>query len=125
MTRLTAAVLMVTLFLPVAAGAQPVPSGVWRDFAAAVDVGSELNVRLTDGRRFRATLVRVDDASVLLQPKTRVPVPVQAVPYAAIASLEKRQQRGIVEAKAIAIGAGVGAAAFWAMVGIMLAIYSD
>ena len=56
-------------------------SDIWRSFAERVDVGTELNVRLNDGRRFRATLVAVRTDAMLLQPKTRVPVAIQAVPY--------------------------------------------
>ena len=56
------------------------PSDMWRSFAERVDVGAELSVRLNDGRRLRATLVAVRSDAMLLLPKTRVPVPVQAVP---------------------------------------------
>jgi hypothetical protein len=122
---MTAVLLIVALSLPGAVMAQAPGPGVWREFAGNLDVGSELQVRLADGTRFRATLIRVDDAALLLQPKTRVAVPVQAVPYEAIASLEKPRQGGIGAAKAIAIGAGVGAAAFWAMLAIALTIWSD
>jgi hypothetical protein len=38
---------------------------VWRSFAERVDVGTELNVRLNDGRRMRATLVGVRADAVL------------------------------------------------------------
>ncbi len=125
MMRLTAVVLIAALLIPGTVTAQGLTTDVWREFAGTIDVGSELNVRLADGTRFRATLIRVDDAALLLQPKTRVPVPVQAVPYEVIASLEKSKQRGTGVVKAIAIGAGVGAAAFWTMLAIALTIWSD
>lgn len=82
-------------------------------------------VRLADGTAFRATLVAADDAALLLQPKTRVPVPIQTVPYVAIASLEVPKPGGISVGKAIAIGAGVGAGAFWGMFVVALAIFGD
>jgi hypothetical protein len=123
--RLTAVILIAAMSMPGAATAQAPGADVWREFAGNVGIGSELNVRLADGTRFRATLVRVDDAALLLQPKTRVTVPVQAVPYEVIASLEKSKHGGAGVAKAIAIGAGVGAAAFWAMVAVALTIWSD
>jgi hypothetical protein len=63
-------------------------------------------------------------AGLLLQPKTRRPVPVQQVPYDAVASLEV-PGKGIGAGKAAAIGVAAGAGAFWAMVGIALAIWSD
>ena len=124
--RFIAAVLIVNLMLPGVVLAQgAAPEGAWRDFARQLEAGSELKVRLADGARFRATLIRADDSALLLQPKTRRPVPVQAVPYPAIASLEIQKQGGIGTGKAIAIGVGAGAAAFWGMVGIALALWSD
>jgi hypothetical protein len=125
MERLRTAALIVTLLIPGLALAQAVPQDVWRDVATRAGAGSEVQVRLTDGTKFRATLVRVDDSGVMLQPKGRVPVPVQAVPYASIASLEMPRKGGMGAAKAAAIGVAVGAAAFWGMVGIALAIWSD
>ena len=125
MKRLRTAALIVTLLIPGLAFAQAVPADVWRDVATRAGAGSEVQVRLTDGTKFRATLVRVDDSGVMLQPKGRVPVPVQAVPYASIASLEMPRKGGMGAAKAAAIGVAVGAAAFWGMVGIALAIWSD
>jgi hypothetical protein len=122
--RLMTAVLIVTL-LPTRAVAQVSTPDVWHDFAGNIAIGAELNVRLVDGVRFRAMLVRVDEAALVLQPKTRVPAPVQAVPYTAIASLETTRKGGMGAVKAAAIGVGTGAAVFWAMVGITLMVFSD
>jgi hypothetical protein len=119
------AVLIVAVLVPGLAVAQAVPPDVWRDVATRAGAGSDVRVRLADGTTFRATLVRVDDTGVMLQPKGRVPVPVQAVPYASIASIELQRKGGVGAGKAAAIGVAVGAAAFWGMVGIALAIWSD
>jgi hypothetical protein len=102
---------------PVAVSAQSAQSQaeIWREFAAQVDVGTELTVRLRDGQRFRATLIAVRDDGVLLQPRTRVPVPVQPVRYEEIATLERRESRGIGGGKAAAIGVASGAGAFVAI----------
>lgn len=113
--------LVLSLLGAVPARAQ-VTADVWRTFAQNVGIGNEMNVRLQDGRRFRATLVGVRDDAVLLQPKTRVTVPVQAVPYGEIAALERRKSGGGVgAAKAAAIGVGSGVGAFFA---IMLIIFA-
>src|SRR5688500_14863444 len=118
--RILAVAVIVVMFVPSGAAAQA-PDDLWRNFAEKVDVGTELNVRLHDGERFRATLVAAREEALLLQPKTRVPVPVQAVPYDAIASLERRQHGGIGAAKAAAIGVATGAGAFLAIFAILLA----
>ena len=100
------------------------PADIWRNFAERVDVGTELNVRLTDGSRLRATLVGVRSDAVLLQPKTRVPVPIQAVPYGDIVRLERTKQ-GIGAGKAAAIGVATGVGAFFGVLAILFAAYGD
>ena len=99
-------------------------SEIWRHFAEQVEVGSELTVRLNDGRHFKATLVGVRDNAMLIQPKTRVPVPIQTVPYDDVLRLEKTKP-GIGAGKAIAIGAATGVGAFFGILAVMLSIVSD
>ena len=124
MRCLLTAVLMLAFVTPRGAQAQ-IPSDVWRTFAERVDVGSELNVRLQDGTRFRATLVGVRDDAILLHPRTRVTVPVQAVPYGAIASLERRARGGVGAGKAAAIGVATGVGAFFLTMFIVIATVAD
>jgi hypothetical protein len=124
MKRVLVTMLIAALALPGAAAAQ-VPADVWRTFAEKVEVGSEVRVRLTDGQRFRAVMVAAGQDALMLQPKTRVPVPVQAVPYAAIASLERSGQSGVGAGKAAAIGIATGVGAFFATMAIILAVVSD
>jgi len=97
---------------------------VWKSFAERVDVGTELNVRLDDGRRMRATLVGVRADAVLLQPKTRIPVSIQAVPYDAIVRMEPRKA-GHSAAKAVAIGVATGVGAFFGIMLLIVAVVAD
>jgi S1-C subfamily serine protease len=99
-------------------------SEIWKSFAEQVEVGTELDVRLNDGRHFKATLVGIRDSAMLMQPRTRVPVPIQAVPYGDVLRME-RTKAGIGAGKAIAIGAATGAGAFFGILAIMLSIVSD
>lgn len=99
-------------------------SEIWRSFAERVEVGTELTVRLTDGRRFKATLVGVRDDGMLMQPRTRVPVPIQAVPYDDVLRIE-RTKPGIGAGKAIAIGAATGAGVFFGILALLLAVEGD
>ena len=92
----------------------------WREFVQSVDVGTELTVRLRNGQRFRATVVAKRDTEVLLHPKTRVPVPVQPVPYDAILSME-RPGGGSSAARTAAIGVASGVGAFFAVLLLLLA----
>jgi S1-C subfamily serine protease len=114
---------MLVAALPAAAQPQDT-AALWRSFAERVEVGTSLRVRLYDGRAFTATLVRADPDALMLQPKTRVPVPVQPVPYEAIASLD-RTRGGIGAGKAAAIGIATGVGAFFATLLIFLAAVAD
>ena len=81
-------------------------------------------MRLTNGQRVRATLIGVRDDAVLLQPRTRVPVAVQAVPYNDILRMERRG-KGIGAGKAVAIGAAAGVGAFFGIMAIFVGAYAD
>jgi len=116
-------VLLLVLVAPGAVGAQ-VPADVWRTFAGRMDVGVELKVRLRDGQKFRATLIDAREDVVLLQPRTRIPVPVQPVAYGAIVSLE-RAKGGMGAGKAVAVGVATGVGAFFGMLLIMVAAWAD
>jgi hypothetical protein len=93
---------------------------IWRNFAQRVDVGTELTVQLNDGRRVRATLVGVQDEAVLLQPKTRIAVPVQAVRYDEIVRMEPRKS-GNGAGKAVAIGVATGVGTFFGIMALAFA----
>jgi hypothetical protein len=108
------------------ATAQPVDAaGAWRALAERVDPGTEVKMRLRNGQHFTATLIAAEPDAIVIQPKTRRPVPVQRVGYDAIASLERRDARGIGAAKAAAIGVASGAGAFLAVLAILAAVYGD
>ena len=99
----------------------PAMADTWRVFAQQVEVGTRLKIRLDDGQRITATLIEANAGGLLIQPRTRVPVPVQAVAYNRIASLERDDARGIGAGKAIAAGVASGVGAFLAMLMIALA----
>ena len=100
------------------------PADTWRQFAERVEVGTELNVRLTNGQRVRATLIGVRDDAVLLQPRTRVPVAVQAVSYSDILRMERRG-KGIGAGKAAAIGVAAGVGAFFGTMAVLVAALGE
>ena len=124
MRRVLMFVLILALAMPAGAAAQ-IPANVWRSVATKIDAGAEINVRLRDGQRFRATLIEARDASVLLQPRTRVPVPVQEVPYEEILVLERRSKGGTGAAKAIGIGIASGVGGFLVVLAILAATLGD
>ena len=99
-------------------------SEIWKSFAEQTNVGTELTVRLNDGHRFRATLVGVRDSAMLVQPRTRIPVPIQAVPFDDITQIE-RTKPGMGAGKAVAIGVATGVGTFFGILAVMLSVVSD
>jgi hypothetical protein len=116
---LCAAVLMVAV--PCAALAQQANGDIWRVFAQKLGAGTELTVRLQNGQRFAATLIDARADALVLQPRTRRPVPVQPVSYDAIVSLERRDRHGTGAAKAAGIGIAAGVGSFLAILAIFAA----
>ena len=94
---------------------------VWRGFAQKVDVGTRVKLRLDDGQRVVATLIAANADVLLVQPRTRVPVPVQRIGYERIVSLERDDGRGIGAGKAVAIGVASGVGAFLGTLLILIA----
>jgi len=116
-------VMLVVLVAAQSAIAQTAPD-VWRSFAERLDVGTELTVRLNDGRSFRATLVGVRTDAMLLQPKTRIPVAIQSVPYEEIVRLE-RAKPATGAGKAVAIGVATGVGTFFGILALLYGLVGD
>jgi hypothetical protein len=114
------ALVMVLVAAPYRVSAQS-QADAWRGFAAKLAVGADLTVRLQDGQRFRATLIGVREDTLLVQPVTRVPVPVQAVPYDAIATIERRVAGKSNAVKATVIGVATGVGSFFVIMLILTA----
>lgn len=122
-----AAIVALVVSAAVPRAQQPVQGpAIWRDFAATLQPGAAISLRLTSGQRVRATLLQVSGEAITIQPKTRVPVSPQQVAYGDIESIElQRTSGGIGIGKAVAIGLAVGAGAFLGLLMIAVASFSD
>src|SRR5688572_14381261 len=119
--KVLAIVLMIaTTAMPAFAQTQA-QADMWRAFAQKVDVGTRVKLRLDDGQRVVATLIEANADGLLVQPRTRVPVPVQRIAYERIASIERDEGRGIGAGKAVAIGVASGVGAFLGTLLILIA----
>ena len=124
--RVVAVIVLCAVIAPVNGMAQTgSDADTWRSFVQNVPVGTELDVRLRSGQRFRATVVRATPDTVMVLPKTRVPVPVQPVAYDDIASLERHEPRGMSGGKAAAIGVASGVGGFFGAMLIVFALIGD
>ena len=125
-TRCLAVALIALLGTSSAVARQPVANAdLWRAFVEKLHVGSTLKVRLKDGTRVKATLLQVSREAITIQPRTRIPVEPQSVPFDAIESLDLDRSKGIGVGKAIAIGVASAAGAFVGMMLIVFAVVGD
>ena len=126
MNRMPSSLLVLCLLLP--APASSASQGViverspeyWYSYAAKLPIGSEVTVRTVDGKRLTAVLAVVDLDGVTLEPKTRIPQPARRVRYQEMDQLTLKKNGGNV-ARAVAIGAGVGAGTFLGLMAIIFA----
>ena len=124
MKRLIALLTVMALGAAVPARAQVAPD-IWKGVAEKIDLGTRVRLGLRDGRNLDAVLVAVRDEALVVQPKVRVAVPPQEIPYTAIASLERRKGEGVGAAKAAAIGVATGVGTFFGILLIMLSVAVD
>ena len=125
LARAAVAALLVLTLPFTAAAAQPAssPAEVWRDFARRLEPGASILVRTASGQRVKAALLQVTDDAITIQPKTRRSVPPQRVAFADIQSLEVQRNGGLGVGKAVALGAAVGAGAFFALLALAVAAF--
>jgi hypothetical protein len=96
-----------------------------RSVAASIPLGSRVRVQTVDGRRYAATLLAVDETSVVLKRITRVPEPAVRVAFERVARLERDQANGGWSVgKAIALGLSAGAGAVLSLIAFAI-IVSD
>ena len=118
MTRFIALLVVFTGLSPNVAfasqGGQPIfrSQEYWYAYASKLPIGSTVRVRMAGGHRETAVLAIVDRDGITLERRTRNPEAPLRVAYADLQQLEP-QKHGPGVGKAIAIGAAVGAAAFF------------
>ncbi|HVL68151.1 MAG TPA: hypothetical protein VM364_12890 [Vicinamibacterales bacterium] len=104
-----------------APGADP---AVLAAYVQTLPPGTPVRVDRRSGTEVRGTLLSATAARVLVQPRTRVPVPPVEVPLDDVASLTP-DQGGNTIGKAIAAGAAAGAGAALAVIFVLAAIFGD
>jgi len=119
--KIIAIAVIVSLFtLGTSSASAAQESETWRHVAEAIPLGSKVKVRTLEGKRVSGTLMRVDASSLMVKKNTRLPEPAVVVPFTEVAMLEKDNGSNVNIAKAILIGAGVGAGVLLTMFAIAL-----
>jgi|GraSoiStandDraft_8_1057269.scaffolds.fasta_scaffold1200523_1 hypothetical protein len=120
-----ARIVLVALLVVVAAlpsSAQTIDdASAWRLLAEKLDPGTAVDLRLRDGHHFKATFIAARGDVLVVQRKTRIPVPVEAVQYESVASLARVSDTGMSAGKVTAIALGSAGAAIGVFFLVLLA----
>lgn len=115
-------VMLVAALATLPVRAQPVDdASAWRSLAEKVDAGATVDIRLRDGKHFKATFIAARADGIVVQRKTRIPVPVEAIAYDRIAALARPQPAPLSAGKVAAIALGSAGAAIGTLFLILLA----
>jgi hypothetical protein len=90
----------------------------WRAMAATLEPAAMVSVRLKDGKRVVGTVLAHSEDSLVLKPRTRVPVAARAIAFTDIESIERKKTGWSPGAKVL-LGAGVSIGAV--MLGTLIA----
>ena len=88
-------------------------SNAWRSFAAQLEPNAFVKIKLANGRSLRAHVVNVDDQALQVNPKTRIAVPLQQIPYNDITSIERQKEPKWNPAAKVLLGVGIGVGALY------------
>jgi hypothetical protein len=94
-------------------------------YVKALPIGSRVRLTLTNGDRLRGTLMKVTDDQIVLQENARIPEAPRQLPMQMIRSVEPDRPGGGSVARAIAIGAAVGAGAALGLLVLIAALAYD
>lgn len=111
----------------VATGPQPgvVDTAAMADYLQRLPVGNKVRVEKTDGGSVRGTLMKSGAEGIVVQKNTRVPEPPIDIPAAQITRVTLDSGGGMSTGKAIGIGIASGVGAFFVILGIFAATFSD
>jgi len=115
MKRLCALLLMSAIACPDCAARGPAmtsgrvadPPELWRTYAGKLPIGSVVTIRTSDGDRFSASLLNVDDTGITVKPRVRRTEASRHIGFDRLEQLEIELQNGGPAARAGAIGVGI------------------
>ncbi len=96
---------------------------VLAEYVQKLQPGTRVRVDRANGKAVKGTLMKASAASVVIQPRTRVPEPPIEVPLTDVVAVTPESTNGV--AKTIGIGAAAGAAAALGTILILIAVFSD
>jgi hypothetical protein len=100
------------------------PPEVWRAFADKLESGAYVSVRLKNGAKVKGHVIQVAGDVLRVKPKTRIPVAIRDFDFADIASID-RQAEGMSPGAKVLMGVGIGTAAIFGGLLILIATLDD
>jgi hypothetical protein len=113
-------VLVIVLAASSVMAQQPQAADVWRTYSEKLEPGAYIRVRLKDNKEVKGHFILATDETLLVKPKTRVPVPIRDFKFVDIESIDPQKEGWSPGAKVLA-GVVVGIGAVFAVVGVLLA----
>jgi hypothetical protein len=95
-----------------------------RRYVEQLPAGTTLSIDLADRTHLTGTLMGFEHDVVIVQPKTRLPEAYRRIPLQSIVSLTI-ESGNVNVGKALAIGAGAGAASFFVLFTVMMTLLAD
>jgi len=108
---IVSAALMLSFAVIPAATQSGSDASAWRALAERLDAGAAIEMRLRDGRHFKATFIEARPEALVVQRRTRIPVKVESIDYESIASLSRVQSSNLSPGKVAGIALGSAGAA--------------
>jgi hypothetical protein len=108
---IVSAALMLSFAVIPAAAQSGSDASAWRALAERLDAGAAIEMRLRDGRHFKATFIEARPEALLVQRRTRIPMKVESIDYESIASLSRVQSSNLSPGKVAGIALGSAGAA--------------
>lgn len=105
-TRFIASMMIIALgAAPLGAQERAMETAAWQSMAATLQPGTFVEVRLKDGAHFKGTLMQRSGDSVVVKPRTRVPVPAREIPFTDLESIDVAK-KGMSPGMKVLIGVG-------------------
>ena len=126
MTRSVLATVLVFALATTSLGAQQSVNEEqsWRHLVAALEPAALVSLRLKDGTHVVGTILEQSEDSLVMKPRTRIPVAARAIPFRDIDSIERKKVGWSPGAKVI-FGIGVGFGALMLATLVAFAAYGD
>jgi hypothetical protein len=97
----------------------------WQRIVAALSTGTRLELQLEDGTRVQGTLLLGEADTLVLSPRTRIPVAPWRIAYSEIRSIDVKRDGALSPGSKVLIGIGAGAGVAFLTLLILVATIAD